>query len=179
MLMQNDRKFRDCSALYVTCSKTLMTTTHFWPQIRFFASHSLKEDLTQLGKTFVNSHYKWNIWSLTCENHSITCSSISGYLGVKRPIFARFADIMLTRKNSRRVTSPASRHGFAKSIISSDSWVVFYSFSFRDNFYLESHSTRRAACFWHDENNSDQRDTRLKRLSGYRNWEYCCVSAVA
>ena len=87
--------------------------------------------------------------------------------------------IMLTRKNSRRVTSPASHHGFAKSIISSDSWVVFYSFSFRDNFYLESHSTRRAACFWHDENNSDKRDTRLKRLSGYSNWEYCCVSAVA
>ena len=27
MLMQNDRKFRDCSALYVTCSKTVMTTT--------------------------------------------------------------------------------------------------------------------------------------------------------
>ena len=138
-----------------------------------------KTILLNLAKTLVNSHYKWNIWSLTCENHSITCSSSSGYLGVKRPIFARFADIMLTRKNSRRVTSPASRHGFAKSIISSDSWVVFYSFSFRDNFYLESHSTRRAACFWHDENNSDQRDTRLKRLSGYSNWEYCCVSAVA
>ena len=56
--------------------------------------YSLKDDLTQLGKTLLNSHYKWNIWSLTCENHSITCSSSSGYLGVKRPIFARFADIL-------------------------------------------------------------------------------------
>ena len=84
---------------------------------------------------------------------------------------------MLARKNSRRVSSPASHR--TKSIISSNFRVVFYSFSSRDNFYLESHSIRRAACFWHDEkNNSDERDTRLKRLSGYSNWEYCCVSAV-
>ena len=53
-----------------------------------------------------------------------------------------------------------------KSKISSDFRAVFYSFSFRDNFYLENHNIRRTACFWHDEkNNSDERDTRLKRLS--------------
>ena len=55
-------------------------------------------------------------------------------------------------------------HGLAKSIISSDLRAVFYSFSLRDNIYPESHSIRRAACFWHDKkNNSDDRDSRLKR----------------
>ena len=58
MLMQNDRKFRDCSALYVTCPKIVMTTTYFSPQIRFFTSHALKDNLTQLGKTLLISHYK-------------------------------------------------------------------------------------------------------------------------
>ena len=33
-------------------------------------------------------------WSLCCENHSITCWSSLGYLGVKQPIIARFADIL-------------------------------------------------------------------------------------
>ena len=88
-----------------------------------------------------------------------------GHLGVKRPIFARLADMLkLARMNSRLVSSPASHHGLDKFIISSDFRAVFYSFSLRDNFYPESHSIRRAACFWHDEkNNSDERDTRLKR----------------
>ena len=55
-------------------------------------------------------------------------------------------------------------HGLAKSIISSDLRAVFYSFSLRENFYPESHGIRRAACFWHDKkNNSDDRDSRLKR----------------
>ena len=36
--MPNNRKFRDCSALSVTCFKIVMTTTYFWPPIRFFAS---------------------------------------------------------------------------------------------------------------------------------------------
>ena len=40
------------------------------------------------------SHYGWNIWSLCWENHSITFSSSSEYLGVKQPRFARFADIL-------------------------------------------------------------------------------------
>ena len=34
--------------------------------------------------------------------------------------------------------------------------------NFCDNFYLESHSIWRAACFWHDEkNNSKERDTQI------------------
>ena len=132
------------------------------------------------AKPLLISHYKWNIWSLYCQNRSLACSSSSGRLGVKRPIFACFAGILLARKNSRLVSSPASHHGLAKSTISSDFQAVFYSFSFRDNFYLENHNIRRTACFWYDEkNNSDERDTRLKRLSGYSNWDYCCVSAVA
>ena len=101
-----------------------------------------------------------------------------GILGSETAHFCTFCRHMLARKNSRRVSSPASHR--TKSIISSNFRVVFYSFSSRDNFYLESHSIRRAACFWHDEkNNSDERDTWLKRLSGYSNWEYCCVSAIA
>ena len=133
------------------------------------------------AKNLLISHYKWNVRFLCCENHSIACSSSSEHLGAKRPNFCTFCrHLKLARKNSRLVSSPASHHGLAKSIISSDFRAVFYSFSLRDNFYPESHSIRRAACFWHDEkNNSDERDTRLKRLSGYSNREYCCVSAVA
>ena len=55
MLMRNDRKFRDCSALYVIGFKIDMATMYFWPSIRFFASHALKDDLTQLGKN--SSHF--------------------------------------------------------------------------------------------------------------------------
>ena len=62
-----------------------------------------------------------------------------------------YRHLKLARKNSRLVSSPASHHGLAKSIISSDFRAVFYSFSLRDNLYLESHSIRRVACFWHDE----------------------------
>ena len=111
------------------------------------------------AKNLLISHYKWNVWSLCCENHSIASSSGSGHLGVKRPTFARFADIIkLARENSRLFSSLALHHGLAKSIISSGFRAVFYSFSFRNNFYLESYSIRRAACFWHDEkNNSDER----------------------
>ena len=112
------------------------------------------------AKTLLISHYKWDFLSLCCENHSIACSSSSGHLGVKRLIFARLADILSLPE--RIVSSPALHH--VKSIISSDFRAVFYSFSLRDNCYPESHSIRRAACFWYDEkNNSDERDTRLKR----------------
>ena len=41
LLIQNDLKFHDCSALYMTCFKIVMTTMYFWPPIRFFASHIL------------------------------------------------------------------------------------------------------------------------------------------
>ena len=85
----------------------------------------------------------------------------------------------LARNNSHLVSSPALHHRLAKSLISSNLWVFFYSFSFCNNFYLESHGVRRVACFWYDEkNNSNERDTRFKCLSGYSNWEYCCVSVV-
>ena len=63
----------------------------------FFASHALKDDLTQLGKTLLIFHItklKYLPWSLSCENHSITCLSSLGYLGVKLPIIACFADIL-------------------------------------------------------------------------------------
>ena len=55
MLMRNDRKFRYCSALYVTCFKIDMITMYFWTPIRFFASHALKDDLTQLGCGAIDS----------------------------------------------------------------------------------------------------------------------------
>ena len=45
-------------------------------------------------KSLLISLYKWNIWSLCRENHSIACSSSSGHLGVKRLIFARLVDIL-------------------------------------------------------------------------------------
>ena len=55
-----------------------------------------------------------------------------------------------------------------------------YSFSFHNNFYLESHSKPRAVCFWHyEKNNRDKRATQVKRFSDYYNWEYSCVSVVA
>ena len=53
MLTRKDRKVSDCSALYV------MTTTYFWPPIRFFASHALKEYLTRLSKH--SSHFTLQI----------------------------------------------------------------------------------------------------------------------
>ena len=74
--------------------RIVMTTTNFWPPIRYFASHALKDNLTQLGKTLHISHYKWNVWSLCWENHSITFSFNLEYFGVKQPIFARFVDIL-------------------------------------------------------------------------------------
>ena len=156
MLMRNDRTFRDCSALQVTCFKIDMITTYFWPPIRFFASHALKDDLTQVG--IICSHFTLQMKYLVSLQwkppHRLLVSF--GTLESKTAHFCRHLQL------------------------SSDFRAVFYSFSFRDNFYPESHSIRRAACFWHDEkNNSDERDTRLKRLSGYSNREYCCVSAVA
>ena len=83
---------------------------------------------------------------------------------MKRPIFARLAD----RKNSRLVTSPASHHGLAKSIISSDFRAVFYRFSLCDNFYPESHSIRRATRFWHDE--------KITVTKEILNWNVCQVT---
>ena len=114
-------RFRDCSALYVTCFKIVMKTTYFWTPIRFFASCALKTISLNSAKTLLISHYKWNTRSLCCENHSIVCSSSSGHLGVKRPIFCTFC-----RKNSRLVSSLASHSGLAKCIISSDFQAVFY-----------------------------------------------------
>ena len=157
MLMRNDRIFRDCSALQVTCFKIDMITTYFWPPIRFFASHALKNDLTQVG--IICSHFtlqmKYLVSPLWKPPHRLLVSF--GTLESKTAHFSTFC---------RQLQ------------LSSDFRAVFYSFSFRDNFYPESRSIRRAACFWHDEkNNSDERGTRLKRLSGYSN---CCrVSAIA
>ena len=74
--------------------RIVMTTTNFWPPIRYFVSHALKDNLTQLGKTLHISHYKWNVWSLCWENHSITFYFNLEYFGVKQPIFARFVDIL-------------------------------------------------------------------------------------
>ena len=155
--MRNDRTFRYCCALYVTCFKIDMITTYFWPPIRFFASHALKDDLTQVG--IICSHFtlqmKYLVSLLWKPPHRLLVSF--GTLESKTAHFSTFC---------RQLQ------------LSSDFRAVFYSFSFRDNFYPESHSIRRAACFWHDEkNNSDERGTRLKRLSGYSN---CCrVSAIA
>ena len=94
--MRNDRTFHYCCALYVTC-KIDMITTYFWPPIRFFASHALKDDLTQVGK--ISSHSTLQINYLFSQLwkplHRLLVSF--GTLGVKRPIFARFADIFSTR----------------------------------------------------------------------------------
>ena len=74
-----------------------MTTTYFWPPIRFFASHALKDDLTQVGK--ISSHSTLQINYLFSQLwkplHRLLVSF--GTLGVKRPIFARFADILGSR----------------------------------------------------------------------------------
>ena len=94
--MRNDRTFHYCCALYVTC-KIDMITTYFWPPIRFFASHALKDDLTQVGK--ISSHSTLQINYLFSQLwkplHRLLVSF--GTLGVKRPIFARFADIFSSR----------------------------------------------------------------------------------
>ena len=165
--MRNDRQFRDCacSALYVTCFKIDMTTTYFWPPIRFFASHTLKDDLTR----FVKNSFHFTL-QMKCLVSFLwkPLHRLFVKFGTLESETAHFCTscrhLKLARKNSRLVSSPASHHGLAKSIISSDFRAVFYSFSLRDNFYPDSHSIRRAACFWHDEKyNSDERDTRLKR----------------
>ena len=88
--MRNDRKFRDCSALYVTCFKIDVTTTYFWSPADSILPTHWKTISLNSAKTLLISHYKWNIWSLCCENHSIACSFSSGYLGVIQPIFAHF-----------------------------------------------------------------------------------------
>ena len=92
--MRNDRKFHDCSALYVTCFKIDMTTTYSDHQSDSLLPTHWKTISLNSAKTLLISHYKWNIWSLCCKNHSIACSSSSGNLGVKQPIFARLADIL-------------------------------------------------------------------------------------
>ena len=84
-------------------------------------------------------------------------SSSLGHLGVKRSISAR---IKLARKNCHLVPSPASHHGLTKSIILSDFRAAFYSFSFHNNFYIESHSIWRAERFGLMRKISDKRDTR-------------------
>ena len=157
MLMRNYPTFRDCSGLHVTCFKIDMITTYLWPPIRFFASHALKDGLTQVGT--ISSHFslqiKYLVFLLWKPPHRLPVSF--GTFKSKTAHFCTFC-----------------RH----LQLSSDFQAVFYSFSSRDNFYPASHCIRRAACFGHDEkNNSDERDTQLKRLSGYSN---CCrVSAIA
>ena len=92
--MRNDCKFRDYSALYVTCFKIDMTKRISDHQSDSLLPTHWKTISLNSGKTLLISHHKWNIWSLCRENHSIACSSSSGHLGVKRPIFARLADIL-------------------------------------------------------------------------------------
>ena len=138
--MRNDRKFRDCSALYVTCFKIDITTTYFWPPIRFFASHAFKDDLTQLGKNSSPS---------TTSLHRLLVSF--GTLGIETAHFCTSCrHLKLDRKNSRLVSPPASHHELAKSIISSDFRAVFYSFSLCDNFYSESRKFCRTLSSSHD-----------------------------
>ena len=61
--------------------------------------------------------------------------------------------------------------------------IISTSWNFKIHTYVWTivvYSIWWAACFWHDmKNNSDKRNTQLKCLLGYSNWEYCCVSAVA
>ena len=93
VLMRNDRKFHDCSALYVTCFKIDMTITYSDHQSDSLLPTHWKTISLNSAKTLLISHYKWNIWSLCRKKHSIACSSSSGHLGVKRLIFARLVDI--------------------------------------------------------------------------------------
>ena len=140
--MRNDHKFHYCRALYVTCFKIDMITTYFWPPIRFFASHALKDDLTQLSK--ISSHFTLQIKYLV----SLLWKPLHCLLVLFRTFGSKTAHFCTFCRHLK---------------LSSDYRAVFYSFSLCDNFYPESHSIRRAACFWHDEkNNSDERDTRLK-----------------
>ena len=104
--------------------------------------------------SFLPTH--WKTISLQSKNSTYFYLSLLWKpLGTLRSETAHFCTfcrhLKLARKNSRLISSPASHHGLTKSIISSDFQAVFYSFSFRDDFYLESHSIQRAACFWHDE----------------------------
>ena len=94
MLMRNDCKFRDYSALYVTCFKIDMTKRISDHQFDSLLPTYWKTISLTSAKTLLISHYKWNIWSLCRKNHSIACSSSSGHLGVKQPIFARLTDIL-------------------------------------------------------------------------------------
>ena len=94
MLMRNDCKFRDYSALYVTCFKIDMTKRISDHQSDSLLPTYWKTISLTSAKTLLISHYKWNIWSLCRKNHSIACSSSSGHLGVKQPIFARLTDIL-------------------------------------------------------------------------------------
>ena len=157
--MHNNRKFRDCSALYVTCFKIDKTTTCFWPPIRLcFPRIERRSNSTRINFTLQIKY----LVSVVKTTPSLLLV-LFGTLGSETAHFCTSCrHLNLARKNSRLVSSPASHH--VKSIISSDFRAVFYSFSLHNNFYPESHSMRRAACFWHDEkNNSDESDTRLKR----------------
>ena len=149
MLMRNDRTFRDCSALQVTCFKIDMITTYFWPPIRFFASHALKDDLTQVG--IICSHFtlqmKYLVSLLWKPPHRLLVSF--GTLESKTAHFCTF---------------------YRHLQLSSDFRAVFYSFSFRDNFYPESHSIRRAACFWHDE--------KITVTKEILDWNFCQVTVT-
>ena len=88
--MRNDRKFRDRSALYVTCFKNnvFLTTNQIlcFPCIKR-QSHSTRQKLFSF-------HITKKYCSLCRENLSIACSSRSGHLGVKRLIFAPLAGIL-------------------------------------------------------------------------------------
>ena len=82
--------------------------------------------LLNLAKTLLISHYKWNIWSLCCENHSIASLSSSGPLGVKEPIFACFADILSLPE--RIVAWSLLQHRTMDSV-SPQSWAISKLFS--------------------------------------------------
>ena len=87
-------KFRDCSALRVTFWNCHDNNVFLIPNQ--FLCFPRIERRSELCKTVHILHYKMKYlpWSLCSENHSITCWSSSGLLGVKRPIVARFPDIL-------------------------------------------------------------------------------------
>ena len=71
MLMRNDRKFRDYSALYVTCFKIDMTKRISDHQSDSLLPTYWKTISLTSAKTLLISHYKWNIWSLVKTTPSL------------------------------------------------------------------------------------------------------------
>lgn len=141
--MLHDHKFCGCVDLCVTFYKTVMAMLYLW-QIIAFDSHTLKDNLIQLGDQTSDGKNRNSIFTLV----SVLWKQLDPLL------------VQLIRKNSRLVSSPAMHHRLACPY----SWEISELFSSASTITLILKAVlfdERRLFGIMIEHNSDKRDTWL------------------